>query len=306
MLSILIPVYNTVCARLVKELHRQCVQNGIEFEIIALDDQSDKFVAQNNAINCYSHCRYVVGNEKYGRARIRNELGKLAQFEYLLFIDADALVDSPDFIQTYLENKEKAEVLVGGMKYSIEAPKKEALRWFYGKNREDIPAIKRNQHPYRSIISFNIFVRREIFIKYPFDEAVIHHKKSAYGHEDTLLGLRYKQNKISILHLDNALIHQYVETDNAFLKNACIAVEKYVNNPLFSSKEVVENIKIFRVFNKVKKFRCTYLFNLFYCCFRGLMRKNLLSKHPSLFVFDLYRLTYLSYYFNRSKQIDVQ
>ena len=40
MISILIPVYNNSCDRLVSDLHKQAEALGIEFEIIVMDDCS--------------------------------------------------------------------------------------------------------------------------------------------------------------------------------------------------------------------------------------------------------------------------
>ena len=39
-LSILLPTYNCNCVKLVTELHRQCVESKVDFEIIVADDCS--------------------------------------------------------------------------------------------------------------------------------------------------------------------------------------------------------------------------------------------------------------------------
>src|SRR5690554_7655582 len=83
------------------------------------------------------------------------------------------------------------------MKYSEHPPKENALRWYYGSKREYLPASVRNHNPYRSLISFNLMIKKAVFDKHPFDEASIEVEKSAYGHEDTLLGLRFKEDRKS-------------------------------------------------------------------------------------------------------------
>jgi len=108
MISILIPVYNFDCIVLVKDLYSQSMQLNIPFEILVLDDTSALFKMENRAINELEHCQYIESNIHFGRAKIRNELGKKAQFENLLFIDSDALVDSNDFIQSYINHKDQA------------------------------------------------------------------------------------------------------------------------------------------------------------------------------------------------------
>lgn len=301
MLSILIPVYNFDCEVLVKELHTQCMELKIPFEILVLDDTSTLFKVKNRAINDLDHCQYIESNIHYGRAKIRNELGKRAKFENLLFIDSDALVDGPTFIQTYLNNKDKASVIIGGMKYSDNPPKENALRWHYGSQREFIPADTRNKSPYKSLISFNIMLKKSVFEKHPFDEGTIDIDKSGYGHEDTLLGLELKNNNISVLHIDNQLIHDYRETNEGFLKNSLTAVEKYVFNSQFQKSEVVEQIKIFRVFEKLKSMGMVGVLSFIYQKFGSRMKKDLFKASPSIRLFDFYRLTYLANYYQKNR-----
>lgn len=301
MLSILIPVYNFDCVALVKSLHDQCLKNNIEFEIVVLDDTSTHFKLENSEINKLSFASFLTSEIHYGRAKIRNELGRRARYENLLFIDADALVDNPYYIENYIRNINNAEVIIGGMKYSNNPPKDNALRWHYGSKREFLPAERRNETPYGSLISFNILIKKKVLEKVPFDEGSIDVEKSGYGHEDTLLGLELQKKRISVLHIDNQLVHNYNESNEGFLKNSLIAVEKYVFNPTFRKKEVVEKIKIFRVFEKVKSFRLVSVLSLNYILFAHIIKRKLCSKNPSLFLFDIYRLSYLAYYHKKSR-----
>lgn len=301
MLSILIPVYNFDCVVLVKELHNQCMELNISFEILVLDDTSTQHKVENRMINDLENCQYIESTIHFGRAKIRNELGRRAKFENLLFIDSDALVDRPDFIQKYIDNKDKAQAVIGGMKYSENPPKENALRWYYGSQREFIPAETRNKTPYKSLISFNIMLKKSVFGKHPFDEGSIDVEKSGYGHEDTLLGLELKNNNISVLHIDNQLVHDYLETNEGFIANSLIAVEKYVFNPQFQEKEIVEQIKIFRVFEKMKSFRMIGVLSFIFKNFKSLMKKNLFKSNPSIRIFDFYRLSYLAYYYKKNR-----
>lgn len=301
MLSILIPVYNFNCIVLVQELHHQCVKTKVAFEILILDDTSTLFKEENRTLNELSHCQYIESNIHFGRAKIRNELGTRAQYENLLFIDSDALVDSPSFIQNYIENKHKADVIIGGMKYSEKPPIKNALRWHYGTQREFMLAEIRNKSPYKSLISFNLMLKKKVFEKFPFDEGTIDIEKSGYGHEDTLLGLKLKVNQVSVLHIDNQLVHDYHETNEGFLKNSLIAVEKYVFNPRFQEKDVVSQIKIFRVFEKIKSMGLVSVFSKIYLKKGVSMKKQLFEPNPSIRIFDLYRLSYLAHYYKKNR-----
>lgn len=301
MLSILIPVYNFNCVALVKELHSQCTALTLTFELLVLDDTSTQFKEENKAINSFENCQYIESSIHYGRAKIRNELGKIAKYENLLFIDSDALVDSPFFIEKYINNKDKAQVIIGGMKYSEYPPKENALRWHYGSQREFIHANTRNKTPYKSLISFNIMLKKSVFEKYPFDEGSIDVEKSGYGHEDTLLGLELKKNNISVLHIDNQLVHDYLETNEGFIANSLTAVEKYVFSPQFKEKEVVEQIKIFRVFEKVKTSGMTGILSFTYEKFGNKMKNKLFKPNPSIRLFDFYRLSYLANYYKKNR-----
>lgn len=301
MLSILIPVYNFNCVVLVKELHRQCMELNQVFEILVLDDTSKLFKEENRVLNELNHCQYIESTIHFGRAKIRNELGKRAQYENLLFIDSDALVDSPGFIQKYIDNKDNAEVVIGGMKYSENPPKENALRWHYGSQREFASADTRNKTPYKSLISFNIMLKKEVFLAHPFDEGSIDVEKSGYGHEDTLLGLQLKGNEISVLHIDNQLVHDYHETNEGFISNSLIAVEKYVINPQFNKKEVVDQIKIFRIFEKIKTLGMVGILSFVFDKFGGKMKKKLLSPNPSIRLFDFYRLSYLANFYKKNR-----
>lgn len=288
MLSILIPVHNFNCVKLVSDLHQQCYATAKAFEILVLDDASTICKEENRLINKLSNCSYLESSIAYGRGRARNELGEKAAFSHLLFIDADAIVDNPNFIQNYLDHLPLAEVLVGGLKYSLMPPKEERLRWFYGTQREVKTAAIRNQTPYRSLLSFNFLIKRSVFLENKFIE------ESTYGHEDTLLGLSFKLKSISVLHINNPLVHDSHETNMQFIEKSLTAVAKYVNNPSFRQAELVAEIKIFRVFERFKAWQLVGFLSFIYSNFGAQLKKNLLSNKPSLDLFDLYRLSYLA------------
>lgn len=275
-------------------MHQQCIASGKAFEILVLDDASTEYLEENRPINQLSNCRYIESKVSYGRIKVRNELSKKAEFEYLLFIDADAIVDNSNFIQNYLNYKEKAEVVVGGLKYTSTPPTSNRLRWTYGSKREvKSPAI-RNKNPYKSFSSFNFLIKKSTFLAHSFNEAILKLDKNNYGHEDTLFGLSLKASATKVIHCDNPLIHNSQETDQAFLENSLSAVKKYVYDPIFRQAEVVNQIKIFRVFEKTRKLHLVALLSFIYKGFGKKIKTNLLSLNPSLWLFDLYRLSYLA------------
>ncbi len=140
MLSILIPTYNYNIFPLVQELHEQCIQQKIVFEIIVLDDCSIKFHTENNKTNTLSNCIYQILNQNIGRSAIRNLLATKATFNNLLFLDADVRLINKQFIKNYLsfiQYNSNYEVVYGGIVYQENQPEtNQLLRWIYGNERE--------------------------------------------------------------------------------------------------------------------------------------------------------------------------
>ena len=119
MLSILIPTYNYNVYPLVLELHKQCLECQIEFEIIVFDDASkSELNIENEKINSLTNCFFKILELNIGRSSIRNLLAKQSKFENLLFLDADTIPISKDFIKNYVSNIDVDEkVIYGGIKY---------------------------------------------------------------------------------------------------------------------------------------------------------------------------------------------
>ena len=89
MLSILIPTYNYNVLPLVLELHKQCENCGIDFEIIVLDDAStdESTTSLNQKINELSFSNYLVNTTNLGRSENRNALISKAKFHQFLQAD---------------------------------------------------------------------------------------------------------------------------------------------------------------------------------------------------------------------------
>ena len=63
MLSILIPTYNYDITKLVTDLHQQATDLEIVFEIIVMEDGSEKYITENQKINALSGCRSIILNK---------------------------------------------------------------------------------------------------------------------------------------------------------------------------------------------------------------------------------------------------
>lgn len=292
MLSILIPEYNHDCSKLVYDLYTQCSDLKIDFEIIVLDDASNKYITENKAISEYPFCRFIINAENSGAAKNRNKLVLMASFPYILLMDCDAQITDNKYIERYLENIDKSDVIVGGVMYDNKRPEKEKiLRWHYGRNREYISPVVKNIQPYKSFSSFQFLTKKDILINHPFDESI-----TDYGHEDTLIGYEFLKAGISILHIDNPLIHTGLEDNAIFLEKSLVSASKYFTNPVFRQDSLLKSIKIFRVFDRISNLKLDKTGSVLFRLFRKSMKRNLINSRPSLFIFDCYRLGYMCLY----------
>lgn len=289
MLSILIPIYNYNSYPLVKELHKQCLECEIEFEILCQDDASIQFLNENQKINSLENCSFKALEKNIGRSKIRNLLAKKAEYDCLLFLDADVFPKKENFISEYIQYANTEEKIVnGGLLYQDEKPEKgKKLRWVYGKNREALPYKARAKNPYLSCLTLNFLISKSVFEKVSFNETIPNLR-----HEDTLFSYNLMQQNIKIEHINNPVYHYGLDDfKNAIRKeNESLSALKYlIDHQLLPSNYV----RISKLFSKIKNLNLIPAFAFFYKITRSVFLKNLSSTNPSLFLFDLYRLGYL-------------
>lgn len=292
MLSVLIPVYNFDVRDFVKTLYDQLQACAKPFEIVCYDDASDqKYRLLNQSISSLPGVIYKELAENIGRSCIRNLLAENSQYEYLLFLDCDSRVTSTQFIKTYLDNASPDAVLYGGRSYASEIPgeKDKYLRWYYGVHRESVSYEIRRQRPYKSFMTNNFMIPRAIFDSIKFNEMV-----KGYGHEDTLFGNMLRKHAIPLIHLDNPLCHLGLESSEEFL----LKTEQGLRNLLLFMKEgiVIQDVKIVNYYKLVKRFGVSAIIKWVFKFFRNSIRINLKSDHPSLLLFDYYKLGYMVAY----------
>ena len=284
MLSILIPVYNFDTKKFVSELHRQCIEENIDFEIILADDASDNsFIKLNSELKQLSNVNYIQLEENIGRSKIRNLLAEKAKFDYLLFADCDMQIQDNNFIKKYINELEKNVIICGGISYSEKQPEsKFFFRWYYGIKREKQPAQKRKINPYASFMTGNFLIKKSVFQKIKFNENI-----TKYGHEDTLFGIELKRKNIKIHHIDNPLIHIGLEDASTFIQkteNGIINLIKIKNE--FNYPELSEEIKLLRTAVKLRFLKPFII--LFFNVFKNGISRNLKSGKPKLFLFDFF------------------
>lgn len=242
MISILIPVYDYDIASLITGL-QQGVKDIEEYDeiIIGADGCSGDYLGMYEALARLDKVELLVSEKNVGRAGIRNMLAEKAGGDYLLFIDADALIQGnpKDYLRRWLEHYKTAPVIFGGTDYHSTPPANpdKYLRWHWGYHNERKSLKKRRKQPYSTFSGFNFLIESSILEKFRFNEEL---KK--YGHEDTLFAYQLKKAGIPIGHIDNRLIHDGLESNRDYvlktrdsISNLNILYDKVTDKRTFAS-----------------------------------------------------------------------
>ncbi len=274
MLSILIPSYNYNALSLVKDLYNQCNTCNIDYEILVYDDGSKSHHnLQNATINNLENCSFKELPFNIGRSQIRNKLAEDAKFKHLLFLDCDVLPKNEHLITNYLQHLSK-DVVYGGITHEPKPPKKPyKLRWLFTKKREQ-----------KSMCSSNFFIHKKIMIANLFDASI-----EKYGYEDVIFFKNLEDKAIRITPIKNPVIHLGNETSKIYINKIEISLRN-LSDLIYEDKITAEESKIYYYYSLLSKL---YLVSMARFCFKvtqNLMLKNFDSSHPSLLLFDIYRL----------------
>ncbi|RZS91887.1 glycosyltransferase family 2 protein [Aquimarina brevivitae] len=285
MVSILIPVYNYDISQLLEKLEQELVGLDVTTEIIILDDCStdERLKAQNKSRA--KHHIYLENNSNLGRVATRLKLAKQAQFECLLFLDADVLPVYPNFISKFLSvNSHKYDLIFGGIVYAKDPPESEySLRWNYGKRREAKSLVERIKQPYASIISQHFFIHKEtaitIFTIMDLDR---------YG-MDILFTYLLKEHKVAILHIENPTEHLGLEKNRDYLVKTKRGLR--TTYELETKGFIPKNYRpIQQKSNLISTLFLAKPLLYFISKYNTVMADRLCSKNPNLLIFDLYKL----------------
>ena len=291
MLSILIPTFNFNITKLVGELHHQAIENFVEFEIIVIEDGSNKFLAENKSISHLANCIYIVLEKNIGRSAIRNKLADTAKYNHLLFLDCDAALPSVFFVQKYLTFCHDECVVLGGRIYDEKNtdPQYSLIRK-YGKIRERNDIHNLNHRLKKPMFTTpNFLISKPIFNKIRFDETII-----GYGHEDTIFGIKLHELNIDFIFIDNPVIHVGLDNNEDFYQKTAYAVSNLYQ--LYESKRfptIQNESKLLATFIKAKKYHLTFALSLIYTISSGFIHKQLCKSNPSLVLYDIYKLLFM-------------
>jgi len=292
MISVLIPIYNFNVAKLVKDLHAQLTYANMEFEIILGDDASPKKHGNDKLTNLQG-VTYFSLQENIGRAKIRNLLVEKANYPFLLFMDCDAAVLSSTYINNYIVEISRnisPTCIIGGVAYRPQKPNpKYYLRWYYGRKREATDADVRNRKPYKSFTSFNAMFSKSIFDAVKFDESF-----STYGNEDTFFGNQIRNANISVIHINNPLYHDGLDTNEDYLKKVETSIENLISLQKANKIDTgfISENRLLATYLKCKKFKMISVLRWFFKKYLHRIREKIL-KNPSIFWLDVYKLGYL-------------
>ena len=289
MLSILVPIYNYNVFPLVSELHKQCLELNIGFEILCQDDASNsKLNQENEKVNSLTHCSFVALTQNIAHRANRNLLVEKSQYEYLLFIDGDSNIIYSDYIKKYLDHLNGFDIVYGGRLHPQKCPSNhQKLRWKYGKFMEDKVAIKRQKLPYQSLLFNNTLIKKEISDKVKFDK-----KMTKYGHDDTQLSYQLSLLDCKLKHIDNQIEHGDIDTNSNYYTKTKDSIQNLI--ALVNDEKIDAQFnRLYRLNRNLKKFHLDAIIAKLYLTFEKRIAKNLAGNHPSLFVFNLFKIGYL-------------
>ncbi|MBR1733699.1 MAG: glycosyltransferase family 2 protein [Alloprevotella sp.] len=294
MISFLIPTYNYDCTELASELSQQAhalavADSNFGFEIIVSDDGSRQEVreALRAGLRKVSNCRLIEQPTNIGRARGGNLLVEQAQFPNIVIIDSDALICTPDFVCRYWEHRGRADVVCGSLRNpsgGLRPGCELRMRYERAMERRRTTAY-RNAHPYSSFTTFNAMFRKAVFDTVRFDE-----RCTEYGYEDTLLGLMLEKNRFSVLHIDNPLVHNGIDSNESFLDKTEAAMRSLsrLGEPLQSEAGAS------RLCRRMARLHLLGLLRAAFLRLRTPLRRQLLGPSPNLYLFNIYKAGYYS------------
>lgn len=285
-LSILIPTYNYNARALVEALELLAVTEDVEAEIIVGDDASTSQTAWLEEVATHgSNVLVMRSSRNLGRSRNLNRLAERAGGEWLLIMDCDAKPEADFSLRAYLKAGEEAPVVCGGLRHPDVNPCPEAtLRYAYERAADRHRNVaERSKHPYAQFTTFNLLVRRDVFLAIRFDEAC-----TQYGYEDTLFGAELERRGIPLLHINNPLVHMGLEPNDIFLQKT----ETALRSLIALGKRMQGYSRLEKIARRLRHWHVDSLAVGAYKLFSQAMRRNLLGSHPSLTVFSLYKLGY--------------
>ncbi|HEX2970593.1 MAG TPA: glycosyltransferase [Bacteroidales bacterium] len=290
-ISLLIPVKDYDIIALVHSMKGAMDKVPELVEILVGDDGSSPEFREKYRSMEGNGVRIIVSEKNIGRASMRNRLAIEARGEYLLFIDADTMLPSTAeaYLKKWIMAAGNARVMSGGILYRDSPPgdPDKLLRWKYGRMKEQKKAADRNKRPNAGFSTFNVLFERSVFSKIRFDEEL-----RQYGHEDTLMGYQLEKAGIKIMHIDNGLYHEGLETNKDYLAKTKLGIENlsHIYDRVTDKRTFSETVRILGLYNKLEVLRLTRVLAGIFIKYRDRMEIRLDSNKISLNLFSFYKI----------------
>ncbi len=231
MLSVLVPTFDRDVRPLVAELlgDMAALADPLAVELLVLVDGNPALEGQEEVLAMAGARGLAAGfacaPRNLGRSGARNALAEAAKGEHILFLDADSLPDAPGFVGRALEAaREAPDAVTCGGRTGLRcppAPPDARLFEAHSRMREWIPAAERNRDPEGNFLSANFQLRRDLFLRAPFDG-----RFTGWGWEDTDWALRIAP-LAPVRHVDNSVSHMEHHTDAGWLGRLDRSVGNY-------------------------------------------------------------------------------
>jgi hypothetical protein len=91
----------------------------------------------------------------------------------------------------------------------------------------------------------NFSISRSLLEHYSFDE-----KHNGYGHEDTLFGFQLRENKVTVVHIENPIRHLGHETNKEFLDKTVEGVHNLVQ--LYREGKLDNHVRLIKMYESLK------------------------------------------------------
>ena len=291
-ISLLIPVCDYDIVAIVHSM-KSCIGKIPELiEILIGDDGSTPEFRARYLLLEGDGVKVIISEKNIGRAAIRNKLALEAKGDYLLFIDADTMIPgtAEAYILKWVKAMPSARVISGGVLYHASPPgdPDKMLRWEYGRKREQRKASERNKMPYAAFTTFNVLIDKSIFSILRFNEEL-----KQYGHEDTLFSYQLEKAGIKILHIDNGLIHEGLESNREYLNKTKLGIENLsmLYDNVTDKRTFSSSVTMLRVYNVIRVFRLNLILAGIFVRYRERMEIKIDSANPSLVLFAIYKVS---------------
>jgi glycosyltransferase involved in cell wall biosynthesis len=290
-ISLLIPVFDYDIVALVHSMKSAVGKVPGFNEILIGDDGSSADYNEKYKAMEGDGVRVIHSVKNIGRAAIRNKLALEAEGDYLIFVDADVMLPgtAEAYLLKWLPWIGKSRVICGGTLYRDSPPgdPDTLLRWKFGKIREQKKAAIRNKHPHAGFSTFNVLIDKSVFSKIRFNEEL-----KQYGHEDTLMGYQLKKAGIEVIHIDNGLLHEGLESNKDFLTKTKLGIENLskLYDKVTDKRAFSETVRILKFYNKLRFLRLTRILAGIFIRYREWMEIKLDSSKISLTLFGFYKM----------------